>query len=66
MGPTQSSSLLEIVLKQAIGIALKSSKAATYIERLISLDADSQESLGVVVEESLAAIGDGNSGRSES
>ena len=35
MGEGQGSSLLELILKQMIGIALKSSQAASYIERLI-------------------------------
>ena len=51
-----------MILKQTIAIALKSGKAANYIEQLMTLDEETQECLGAIVEECLAAIDDGNSG----
>ena len=51
-----------MIVKQTIAIALKSGKAANYIEQLMTLNEETQECLGAIVEECLAAIDDGNSG----
>lgn len=55
---------LELVVRQTIGIALKSSKAETYIEQLMGLEEDVQEDLGAIVESCLGSIEDGSSSRS--
>ena len=54
---------LELAVKQMIGIALKSSRAADYIEQLMELEESFQESLQAIVEDCLASIDDGTSGR---
>ena len=57
---------LELCVRQTIGVALKSSKAAVYIEQLMGLEEDVQRDLSAIVENCLAAIEDGNSNRSNS
>ena len=41
--------MLELIIRQTFSIVLKSSKAATYIEQLMVLDDEAQETLGIIV-----------------
>ena len=41
-----------------IGVALKSQKAATYIDQIMGLEEENQEFLGAIVEDCLASIED--------
>ena len=59
-----ASALLQTAVSQTIGIALKSAKAATYIDWLMELEEEAQEALGAIVQSCLESIEDGgNSGR---
>ncbi len=64
--PKTSMGKLELCVRQTIGVALKSSKAAVYIEQLMGLEEDVQRDLSAIVENCLASIEDGNSSRSNS
>ena len=55
-GPKENISRLELIVRQTIGVALKSNRSEAYIERLMALDEESQEDLGNIVQSCLAAI----------
>ena len=40
---------LELIIRQTFGIVLKSAKAAVYIEQLMELEDEHQETLGLIV-----------------
>ena len=50
--------LLELIVKETIGIALKSSKAATYIDQLLELGSEEQNLLQTIVSDCLNSIVD--------
>ena len=52
---------LELIIRQTFGIVLKSAKAAVYIEQLMELEDEHQETLGLIVQSCLGAIDDNNS-----
>ena len=52
---------LELIIRQTLGIVLKSAKAAVYIEQLMELEDEHQETLGLIVQSCLGAIDDNNS-----
>ena len=45
-------------MRQTIAVALRSSKAADFIEQLMSLDEEHQECLEIIVKECLGSIED--------
>ena len=49
---------------QMIGIVLKSSKAADYINQIMGLEAEAQEFLGAIVQQCLGSICEDGTGRS--
>ena len=52
---------LELIIRQTFGTVLKSAKAAVYIEQLMELEDEDQETLGLIVQSCLGAIDDNNS-----
>ena len=58
--------LLELVVRQTIAVALRSSRAADFIEQLMSLDEDHQECLEIIVKECLGSIEDNQDSQSRS
>ena len=63
-GPKGEITRLEMIVRQTIGVALKSQRSANYIEKVMELDEDAQEDLGVIVQSCLEAIYEGSSSRS--
>ena len=55
----QIGKMLQLAIRQTIGVALRSQKAAQFIEQLMSLDEAHQECLEVIVKECLGNIDDG-------
>ena len=55
--------LLELVVKETISIALKSSKASDYIEQLMTLEEETQEFLQTIVEVCLGSLEEGGNAR---
>ena len=55
----QLGKLLQLAIRQTVGVALRSQKAAQFIEQLMSLDEAHQECLEVIVKECLGSIDDG-------
>ena len=58
-GPQNDICQLELLVRQTIGIALKSHRSEVYIERLMALSEESQEYLGAIVQTCLEAIYEG-------